>query len=99
MRLTQGERETIRGQVSAHFGAAAQVWLFGSRTDDARRGGDIDLYVEYAPKRADEFKCVSHLNFDLQRTLGERKIDIVAWTPGAPRLKIHEIARATGVLI
>jgi len=99
MRLTQDERATIRHQVAAHFGPDAQVWLFGSRTDDARRGGDIDLYIEYAPKKSDEFKCVSRLDFDLQRSLGERAIDIVAWSPGMPMQKIHEMARTTGVLI
>ena len=29
-----------------NFGAETKVWLFGSRVDDARRGGDVDLYVE-----------------------------------------------------
>ena len=46
MRLTRVEVETIRTVLRRAFGADSQVWLFGSRTDDARAGGDIDLYVE-----------------------------------------------------
>ena len=28
------------------MGPHARIWLFGSRVDDSRRGGDVDLYVE-----------------------------------------------------
>ena len=46
VRLTPHERETIRRTVLAEAGVGARVWLFGSRVDDRRRGGDIDLLVE-----------------------------------------------------
>jgi predicted nucleotidyltransferase len=46
MRLTRPQIQAVKRAVADHFGADAQVWLFGSRTDDKRRGGDFDFYVE-----------------------------------------------------
>ncbi len=45
MRITQQQRETIVQTIRAMI-PDARVTLFGSRTDDLKRGGDIDLYVE-----------------------------------------------------
>ncbi len=97
MRLTPEEASIIRRQVGRVFGADARVWLFGSRADDARRGGDIDLYIEYAPRAEDEFRRILNLDDELQMRLGEQRIDIVAWAPGKARQRIHDVARGTGV--
>ena len=43
MRLTDQQHAIIRTTVTETFGSEADVWLFGSRVDDAKRGGDIDL--------------------------------------------------------
>jgi predicted nucleotidyltransferase len=45
MRLTSAQREIILQIVRTHAGDDAVIWLYGSRTDDVRRGGDIDLLV------------------------------------------------------
>ena len=68
-------KSEIRDSVRRFFGA--EVYLFGSRTDDARRGGDIDLYIE-APMSATEavrsrIAVLGHL-YD---RIGERKIDLL----------------------
>ncbi len=44
MRLTPRQQQIIREAARDVFGTEARVWLFGSRVDDSRRGGDIDLY-------------------------------------------------------
>ena len=97
MRLSPEDAGIIRRQVGKVFGHDARVWLFGSRVDDSRRGGDIDLYVEYAPRAENEFRRVLELDGALQMQLGEQRIDIVAWAPGKERQAIHDVARETGV--
>ena len=43
MRLSIEQIQAIRYAASTTFGDDTQVWLFGSRVDDAKKGGDIDL--------------------------------------------------------
>ncbi|NEX15935.1 MAG: DNA polymerase III subunit beta, partial [Halochromatium sp.] len=45
MRLNAHQRETIKQAARGCFGADATVRLFGSRVDDHKRGGDIDLFI------------------------------------------------------
>jgi predicted nucleotidyltransferase len=44
MRLGANEVETIREEIR-RSDPAAEIYLYGSRTDDSARGGDIDLWV------------------------------------------------------
>ncbi len=46
MRLSVNQQQNILQTLYQNFGATTKVWLFGSRVDDSRRGGDVDLYVE-----------------------------------------------------
>jgi len=75
--------------------------LFGSRVDDARRGGDIDLLIllDGSSDNVDMMtlaeKRVRYLVM-LEKALGERKIDLITALPGDDRA-IVGIAMATGV--
>lgn len=46
MRLSDAQRQSILFAARRNFGDDARIWLFGSRVDDERRGGDVDLYIE-----------------------------------------------------
>ena len=45
MRITSFEQKIIKSFVKKHFGRNAEVYIFGFRLDNDRKGGDIDLYI------------------------------------------------------
>ena len=54
MRLTSSQQQIIREASLKRFGVSAR--LFGSRVDDSKRGGDIDLYIEANLSPAEAFE-------------------------------------------
>ena len=92
MRLTDQQAKLIKSRVRSYFGANAKVWLFGSRVDDHRRGGDVDLYIE--PEFADltsELKCKIDLEDDL-----DLHVDMVINQMGKED-PIYRIAKQQGI--
>lgn len=99
MRLTQEQQAAIRSASTEVFGEDVGVWLFGSRADDGKKGGDIDLLISPGAEARDQaFARKIRLLTKLERVLGERKIDIVIEAQNDAR-PIVEIARSTGVRI
>jgi len=96
MRLTPEARDTIRQTTKSVFGQQARVSLFGSRTDDRLKGGDIDLLIELPRPASDKQQKILTLVARLQRTLGERSIDVIVLDPQTPRQPIHTVAQQTG---
>jgi len=75
------------------MGPQARIWLFGSRVDDGRRGGDVDLYVEpeWPPSLEARLRCKSALADAL-----DLNVDLVVQQPGRD-LPIYRIAKQSGV--
>ena len=97
MRLTQFQRQIIKEETGRIMGEGVQVLLFGSRTDDSQRGGDIDLYLEVPERQQQGWRQVLRLNAALQERLGEQRLDIVLHQPGEPLQAIHLQARKHGI--
>ena len=99
MRLSVEEQHIIRRTVAETFGPAARVYVFGSRVDDSRRGGDIDLYVETELPFAASFATRTQLSLVLEDRLGEQKIDILVRHAGmkGESPPIYRIAQETGI--
>jgi predicted nucleotidyltransferase len=81
MRITPEQRKTIGETAVAHFGEGVKIFLFGSRTDPEKRGGDIDLLIENVPSENISLKTKIAFLSDLKRQMGDQKIDIVFRTP------------------
>ena len=97
MRLRNEQICAIREEVARAFGAKASVRLFGSRTRDAARGGDIDLYIE-APMAEDEARVGERqLRHALLTRLGDQRIDIVTAPPGGKDRPIDRVAQDEGI--
>ena len=89
MRLADDERSAIRNAI-AQSDALAQVYIFGSRVDDAAKGGDIDVLV-----LSKKINLMAKLDIlaRLHQALGERKIDVAVFPDTSrpfPRLVMQD---------
>lgn len=96
IRLTPRERAAVVKAAHAVFGSSTEVRLFGSRTQDARRGGDIDLFIEVDPE-CYSYAAELELHLELLKRLGEQKVDVLVHRRGRPLSPIEQIAVDTGV--
>jgi predicted nucleotidyltransferase len=99
MRLKSHEKQAIIMSVLANIATPVAIWLFGSRVDDNKRGGDIDLFVEYESQQtpAISWKNKRKIINDITNVIGEQKIDLITHEITEPSQPIHNIARATGI--
>jgi predicted nucleotidyltransferase len=99
MRLTDQQLSIIKTAANEFFGVSTGVWLFGSRVDDAARGGDIDLYIEPATGNVDAI-VDAKLRFmmEMHKKLGEQKVDVVIFRPESNQnLPIYQVAKQSGI--
>jgi len=75
VRLTEYEINAIQETFLDIF-EKGEIFLFGSRVDDAKQGGDIDLYISTPYKNSLVKRKIDFL-VKLKRKIGEQKIDVV----------------------
>lgn len=99
IRLSEQDVTAMKTLFCRHFLAGDRLWLFGSRVKPAKKGGDIDLYIETAAKTVDDAIAMkSKFLWDLVQTIGDQKIDIVLNLLNFPKeLPIHQVAQMEGV--
>ncbi len=97
MRLNNDTRKTIRETVHEIFGPHANVLLFGSRVDDAVRGGDIDLLVQVDKADQENQQKALRLVARLQIRLGDQPIDVLVIDPETLQQPVHKEALRMGV--
>ena len=90
MRISTEAARIVVDIISTRYGEDCPIWLFGSRADDTKRGGDVDIFVQA------ESSDVMH-KIDCKRALTELldlNVDLVVGNGDKP---IHRIAKQTGV--
>ena len=80
MRLGKEQIGVIKKAIKT-LDANAEIKLFGSRVDDDKKGGDIDLLINSSTMG---WREVAKLRGILELNLGEQKIDVVLKSEADP---------------
>nr|VFK27784.1 MAG: hypothetical protein BECKMB1821G_GA0114241_103018 [Candidatus Kentron sp. MB]VFK30224.1 MAG: hypothetical protein BECKMB1821I_GA0114274_101424 [Candidatus Kentron sp. MB]VFK75142.1 MAG: hypothetical protein BECKMB1821H_GA0114242_101624 [Candidatus Kentron sp. MB] len=103
MRVTPDQIQKLKEATRRHFEPNTGIWVFGSRVDDHRLGGDYDFYIETSWNDLD--RIVSGRLALLAKLHGEtefegEKIDLViASRVPESHLPIHDIAKNQGIRV
>lgn len=98
MRLSPHEIAAIKAAAAHAFGADATVRLFGSRLDDSRRGGDIDLLLEVEPEAATTCNEARFYG-NLFERIDEQRVDVLLAARGREPTPIERIAYRDGIVL
>jgi predicted nucleotidyltransferase len=93
MRLTKSEIKSIKSTFDEVFGSG-DVYLFGSRVDDSKRGGDIDLYIKTNNIQNKTKQKIEFLA-KLKQKIGDQKIDVII--SSNPNRAIEQEAISDGI--
>ncbi len=99
MRLTDCQIDAIRQLARQVAGDQVRVRVFGSRLDDAARGGDVDLMLEFPEPVDDPALLAARMSAQVSRVMAGRRVDVLLCAPNLMRLPIHDIAFKEGQLI
>ena len=73
MRLSEQEIKLLKNELKL-LSNEAKLYLFGSRVDDAKKGGDIDLLIVSNELTKKDLRI---LRIEFFKEFGEQKIDII----------------------
>ena len=76
MRLNKKDIQSIIQVAKEIYGESVEVYLFGSRTDNEKRGGDIDLLIRTTSEKKGVLARI-RMVARLKQLLGEQKIDVI----------------------
>ena len=88
MRLSDKEIALIKSNSQKLFGDAL-VYIFGSRIDESKRGGDIDIYID-AKEKKDLFRKKLRLKSMLEDSL-YKPVDVIVSTDKEKIIDIIDI--------
>jgi predicted nucleotidyltransferase len=100
MRVTSKYVKAIKDAATVVFGESAEIRLFGSRTDDHKKGGDIDLLIQLKREisRKEQYQLKIMFLVQLKKIIGDQKIDVIIDNGQQPSAIIQE-AYKEGILL
>ncbi|WP_346309141.1 nucleotidyltransferase domain-containing protein [Limnohabitans sp.] len=101
MRLSELEKHALKHAALECFGSGTRLRLFGSRAQDSRKGGDIDLLIESTlADPADIAKAHTRFLSQIYTRLGEQKVDVLIDYPGRRSYPpIFRVAKDEGIVL
>ncbi len=96
MRLSVQDIKVIKKATKEIYGNSP-IWLFGSRVDDNKKGGDIDLFIETKQKSSIDDK-IKFLRI-LENNGIDRKVDLIVKSSDSNHRSIFDTAKQTGILL
>lgn len=100
MRLNVKDITSIKAVTNSVFGENAIVTLFGSRTEDSKKGGDIDLLIKCnkTVSRDDLYRLKLKFLVQLKKRIGDQKIDVII-DGGQVNNSIFKTVEKEGILL
>ncbi|TVQ73822.1 MAG: nucleotidyltransferase domain-containing protein [Oceanospirillales bacterium] len=89
IRLSQEEKDVIVS-VLHEADPDGEIYVFGSRTDIKKRGGDIDIFFETKKKLTLKHRLLLEYRM---RSQCDTKIDLLVKSADEPDQPIHDIAK------
>ena len=99
MRLTRQQQKNIIDAVQKSTDKSAKIILFGSRVDDNKKGGDIDLLLIFEKDVLQPAALSAKISAKLFRDFQGKKVDILLSAPNLNKLPIHKIAQEKGIVL
>jgi predicted nucleotidyltransferase len=96
MRLKPNEIAIIKSNILKHIDDA-HIILFGSRVDDTKKGGDIDICVE--TNQQISLKQQMKILTDIKMSGIERKVDMILKTPTTKHQPIFQTIHQEGIVL
>ncbi|MBK6618527.1 MAG: nucleotidyltransferase domain-containing protein [Nitrosomonas sp.] len=101
MRITANQLSIVKALARRYFGEDVKLWLFGSRVDDEKKGGDYDFLIETSLTHPDEIissKIDMITQLQSSAPFEDEKIDIIVKRRQSSfDMPIYHIAKQEGV--
>lgn len=84
--------DTLKNRISD-----AVIYIFGSRADDLKRGGDLDLFL--ITNQSFSLRDKIHILAQLESKGIQRKVDLIIKNPDHPQEKLYKEVLKKGIRI